>query len=650
MKKLDKNSLDLVKQNIKKLKEIFPDVFTEDKIDFEKLKENLGKFVEESEEKYQFTWFGKKEANKISLTPTKATLRPDKETGKNWDNTKNTYIEGDNLEVLKVIQKAYYKKIKMIYIDPPYNTGKDFIYKDNYKDNLKNYLTLTGQVDEERNPLSTNTETSGRKHSNWLNMIYPRLKLARNLLKDDGVVFISIDDNEVVNLRKIMDEIFGEENFVATIVRRQNLAGKQDAKKIATEQDYILVYVKNFENNFNINKKMASIQHYKYVDEYENIRGKFYLRRLDDEGLTYSEKLNYPIKFKKNEKVLFFNGKKVISKILDEDIIIYPNNDKNNKSFNWRWSKEKVEWGKKQDLIVLRKDKNNNWQVNFKSYAFVDNNLNKIERKNPYGTLLLNFPNNISHKGLKELFNNKKYFDYPKPISLIKELLKIGINSNDLILDFFSGSATTAHAVMELNAEDGGDRRFILVQLPEPTDEKSEAYKAGYKNICEIGKERIRRAGEKIKEDYKDKEWIDNLDIGFKVFKLDSTNIKEWDSNPDNLEQSLLDYGEFIKEGRSEEDLLYEVLLKYGIDLTATIEEKEINNKKVYIVGFGSLIIYFDEIDIEIAKEIIDLVKNYESDFTVLVLKDDSFATSRDKVNIVEFFKQMNLFEKIITL
>jgi adenine-specific DNA-methyltransferase len=241
-------------------------------------------------------------------------------------------------------------------------------------------------------------------------------------------------------------------------------------------------------------------------------------------------------------------------------------------------------------------------------------------------------------------------FDNPKPVKLLKILIDSICDENDLILDFFSGSATTAHAVMELNAEDGGNRQFILVQLPEPTDEKSEAYKAGYKNICEIGKERIRRAGEKIKEDYKDKELIDNLDIGFKVFKLDSTNFKEWDASPDNLEKSLLDYEEFIKEDRSEEDLLYEVLLKYGIDLTAPIEEKEINGKKVYIVGFGKLIIYFDEIDIEIAKEIVNLVKEKKSDFSILVLKDDSFASSRDKVNIAQFFKQMNLFEKIITL
>ena len=252
-----------------------------------------------------------------------------------------------------------------------------------------------------------------------------------------------------------------------------------------------------------------------------------------------------------------------------------------------------------------------------------------------------------SNKELREILG-RGMFDNPKPVKLLKILIDGICDENDLILDFFSGSATTAHAVMELNAEDGGNRQFILVKLPEPTDSKSEAYKAGYKNICEIGKERIRRAGEKIIENGELK--IENLDIGFKVFKLDSTNIKEWDSNPDNLEKSLLNYGEFIKKGRSEEDLLYEILLKYGIDLTAPIEEKEINGKKVYIVGFGSLIIYFDEIDIEIAKEIVNLVKTYESDFSVLVLKDDSFVSSQDKVNIVEFFKQMNLFEKIITL
>ena len=620
MKKLDKNSLDLVKENIEKLKKIFPDVFTEDKIDFEKLRENLGEFVDESDEKYQFAWFGKKKANKIALTPTKATLRPDKKTSKNWETTKNIYIEGDNLEVLKVLQKPYYKKIKMIYIDPPYNIGKDFIYKDSYQDNLKNYLAMTGQIDEEGNPLTTNREISGRKHSNWLNMMYPRLKLARNLLRDDGVIFISIDDNEVHNLRKIMDEIFGEENFVASFIWEKHKAPKNDNKYVTLNHEYILFYAKNKEK-FIINKLPRSKKNLASFKNPDNdSRGVW----IDGPLLapTYSENTVYEIISPKTGKKFFPPAGKC-----------------------WAFSKEKMDELIKDNRIWFGKDGNNVPRIKrFLSELSDGIGVTSVLLHDNFGGT------QKASNNLKKIFDNKKIFTYPKCINIIKHLIKISTSKSDLILDFFSGSATTAHAVMELNAEDGGNRQFILVQLPEPTDEKSEAYKAGYKNICEIGKERIKRAGEKIKEDYKDKEWIYNLDIGFKVFKLDSTNIKEWDSNPDNLEKSLLDYGDFIKSDRSEEDLLYEILLKYGIELTAPIEEKEINGKKVYIVGFGSLIIYFDEIDIEIAKEIVNLVKNYESDFSVLVLKDDSFASSKDKVNIVEFFKQMNLFEKIITL
>ena len=642
MKKLDKNSLDLVKENIEKLKEIFPDVFTENKIDFEKLRENLGEFVEESDEKYQFTWFGKRKANQLALTPTNATLRPAKSESKNWDTTKNIYIEGDNLEVLKVLQKAYYKKIKMIYIDPPYNTGKDFIYKDSYQDNLKNYLAMTGQIDEEGNPLTSNTEKSGRKHSNWLNMMYSRLKLARNLLKDDGVIFVSIDDNEVHNLRKIMDEIFGEENFIGLLSVENNPKGRKNSKFISISNDYCLVYAKNKEKSYFI----------------ENIPKDN--MKIDEFGRHYTHGKRVIVGASSNKKVDNFNSEKHYS----------------------------VYYNKKENQIILKQEKeinetdNNLISKGYKRYVsikdnvFVENTYTKEKFKELFDMKSLIFKDDSIYekdfnafKRIKSLLKNEndidvktetagnqlnellggKYFENPKNVNFLKLLISLFDEKEFIVLDFFSGSATTAHAVMELNAEDGGNRQFILVQLPEPTDEKSEAYKAGYKNICEIGKERIRRAGEKIKEDYKDKEWIDNLDIGFKVFKLDSTNIKEWDSNPDNLEKSLLDYGDFIKTGRSEEDLLYEILLKYGIDLTAPIEEKEINGKKVYIVGF-SLIIYFDEIDIEIAKEIVNLVKKFESDFSVLVLKDDSFASSKDKVNIVEFFKQMNLFEKIITL
>ena len=637
MKKLDKESFNLVKENIEKLKEIFPDIFTEDKIDFEKLKENLGEFVDESDEKYQFTWFGKKKANQLALTPTNATLRPDKNSSKNWDTTKNVYIEGDNLEVLKVLQKAYYKKVKVIYIDPPYNTGQNLIYKNDYTDNLKNYLRFTGQIDEEGNPLTSNPETSGRRHSEWLNMMYPRLKLARNLLRDDGFFITAIDHNELHNLLKICDEIFGEENRIGIVSVIHKPEGRNQEKFFGTSNEFMLVYAKNKEiakfNNVVINDEIRKT--FKYRDEKGLYKLNNYLRLGGgDQNLRLNKpEFWYPIYVSKDLKDITLEQK-------DDYYEVFPITNSGQER-TWKTKKETFLERLKVGEIIAKKDENGKIQI-----------YEKYRENQVIKTHWIDKKYNFINYGTKIVDNllGGKYFDFPKSLYLIIDILKLTTSKNDLILDFFSGSATTAHAVMELNAEDGGNRKFILVQLPEPTDEKSEAYKAGYKNICEIGKERIRRAGEKIKEDFKDKEWIDNLDIGFKVFKLDSTNIKEWDSNPDNLEKSLLDYEEFIKEGRSEEDLLYEVLLKYGIDLTTPIEEKEIKGKKVYIVGFGSLIIYFDEINIEIAKEIVDLVKNYESDFSVLVLRDDSFVSSKDKVNIVEFFKQINLFDKIITL
>jgi adenine-specific DNA-methyltransferase len=616
MEKLERESLDLVRENIKKLKEIFPDVFTEGKIDFEKLKENLGEFVEESEEKYQFTWFGKRKANQLALTPTRATLRPAKGESKNWETTKNLYIEGDNLEVLKVLQKAYYKKVKMIYIDPPYNTGKDFIYRDNYQDNLENYLKMTRQIDEEGNPLTTNTDKSGRKHSNWLNMMYPRLKLARNLLRDDGVIFVSIDDNEVHNLRKIMDEIFGEENFVASFMWKRKKEISNDSKNVSFQGEYILTYIKSERSSLNLEKLSQE-----YIEKaYFQPNEKFPLGRWRPVPITVSKGL----KGGGYEYEIVTPGGRTIKRI-------------------WAYPKKSYLRLLKENRIYFGKDDNGIPQRII--YDFESQ-----------GKPVTNYWDNVAtnKEGKKEILKlfGENFFDTPKPVNLIKKILKISTSTSqsDLILDFFSGSATTAHAVMELNAEDGGNRRFIMVQLPEPTDPKSEAYKAGYKNICEIGKERIRRAGEMIKEKYKEKEGIESLDIGFKVFKLDSTNFKEWDPNPENLRQNLLNYGSFIKDGRSEEDLLYEILLKYGIELTSPIEERKIGGKRVYIVDSGKLIIFFDEIDIEIAKEMVELVQSLPSDFKVLVIRDDSFKNSQEKVNIIEFFKQMKLFNKILTL
>jgi adenine-specific DNA-methyltransferase len=437
MKKLEKESLDLVKDNIKKLKEIFPDVFTEDKIDFEKLRENLGEFVEESDEKYQFTWFGKKKANQLALTPTKATLRPDKESSKNWDSTKNIYIEGDNLEVLKVLQKAYYKKIKMIYIDPPYNTGKDFIYKDSYQDNLKNYLAMTGQIDEEGNSLTTNIEKSGRKHSNWLNMMYPRLKLARNLLRDDGVIFVSIDDNEVANLRKIMDEIFGEENLllIQVINRPSEIASNYTISK----HEYILIYAKNIDFlNLNFLEKytisrgtVGNINQTMPIIEFP--AG---LRCIGIEDGIYKE-----TRKKKNS---LENIENLNTIVVENGLLKYS-------------IKLKARWRSSNDM---RNFFNNNCKLTkakisgyIEEIYFKDNTFNPQIKKLTYEKIpSLFLKNKMGSKDLKKL-HMEKFFEHPKSVNLFKEFLKLTFET-DLILDFFSGSATTAHAVMELNAED----------------------------------------------------------------------------------------------------------------------------------------------------------------------------------------------------
>lgn len=632
MTQLNGKSKDLLNENIEKLKEIFPEVFSEGKIDFSKLEEELGNFKEKSDERYNFTWSGKSEAKKIALTPSTGTLRPCKEESKDWDTTGNLYIEGDNLEVLKLLQKSYHKKVKMIYIDPPYNTGKDFVYRDNFRDNIKNYLEITGQVDSDGNKLSTNSETSGRYHSDWLNMMYPRLKLARNLLKDDGVIFISIDDNEVANLRKLCDEIFGEDNFVGELIWRKK-TGASDAKGFSVITEYVLVYVKNInfiETIFTQNKNSFDPQRYKLSDEYETRRGSHYVDNLDRGGIQYSDSMNYGIE-------------------CPDGTITYPNGRKEffNDGWIWTWGKDKLKWGIENGFIVFKKSKSKNsgWGVYYKNYMYVNNKDELIERSAPHKNLILDFINTEGTAEINKLFESK-VFQYTKPSNFIKELISfVNINNNDVILDFFSGSATTAHAVMKLNSEDSVNRKFICVQLPETTDENSEAYKAGYKNICEIGKERIRRAGEQI---------IGNgtlvpskLDIGFKVLKLDSSNIKSWDSDFENLEANLLESVENIKSDRNEEDLLYEILLKYGLDLTLPID-KPFENKNIYNIGFGALIICLDSnISIDITDEIIAIKKEHDSEITRVVFKDSGFKNATEKTNIIKTLNQNGIDEVV---
>jgi len=628
---------DIGEENIKKLMTMFPEVVTEGKVDFEKLKQLLGEYVDDSNERYNFTWNGKGRALRLSQTPSLGTLRPCKEESKNWDTTQNLYIEGDNLEVLKLLQKSYYGKIKMIYIDPPYNTGKDFVYRDDFHDSLENYKRITGQVDGNGKAISTNTETSGRYHTDWLNMMYPRLRLARNLLKDDGVIFISIDDNEVHNLRKICDEIFGEDNFIGQITVVSNPRGR-DYGGIARMHDYLLAYSKSSATLINLINDENN--EFKMFDEY----GGFELRELRNRNVKFNKgnrpNLYYP--FYVNPLSPDKNGLHQIS--LEKKagwIELYPR-ESQGVNVVWRWGKQKAQ---------------ENLNINIMAKPMRDGSFMIVEKYRESKVMSRSVwwdKDTNTEKGtllVKELLDGK-IFDYPKPVEMLMRICEMGTDpdNNDLVMDFFSGSATTAHAVMQLNAEDGGNRKFIMVQLPEPTDEKSEAYKAGYKNICETGKERIRRAGEKIKEEYKDKENIENLDIGFKVFKLDTSNIRKWQPDYDNLEQSLLDYIDNFVEGRTELDVVYEIMLKYGLDLTYPVDEFTIAQKKVYSIGFGMLMICLDdEITTEVAKGILAKIKELSPESSRVVFKDNGFKSDSNKTNIKEILKSGGI-EEFITI
>ncbi|WP_339006618.1 site-specific DNA-methyltransferase [Fusobacterium animalis] len=609
MEKLNGTSMDLVQENVKKLKEIFPEIFIEGKIDFDLLMQIFslggGQNTEGSKERYSLTWNGKSRARQIAQEVSTGTLRPAKEESKNWDNTENIYIEGDNLEVLKLLQKSYHGKIKMIYIDPPYNTGKDFVYKDNFTDNIENYKEITGQVNKEGIKLTTNTETNGRYHSDWLNMMYPRLKLARNLLTDDGVIFISIDDNEQENLKKICDEIFGEENFVAQIAWRKS-DNQANIGNIARVKEYILSYSKN-DKLFYLNK-MELTEKAKKEYRYKDDRG-FFRRSilLDKTRGRYKYDLKTPT-----------------GKIL---------------SGPWMKSKEDIEKMSNEEMIY--------WTTGGEEQPYGKIYLDESDGQIPNDFIGIEYGSNQEASLELEKLMQSRYFDFPKSVTLLKHLVKIGSNLDNYILDFFSGSATTAHSVMQLNAEDGGNRKYIMVQLPELCDENSEAYKAGYKNICEIGKERIRRAGEKIKSDESlPLENREKLDIGFKVFKLDSSNIKEWDTNTEDLQQTLLDSMENVKIDRSSLDILYEILLKYGLDLNIPIEE----NKDFYSIGGGSLLVSLNkEIDAEVIKSMCEEYKNLleiDKDFkTTVILRDNSFKNDVDKTNAIKKLEQVGINE-----
>ena len=623
-------SKDITDENIKKILELFPNVATEAKdengklrtaIDFDKLKQELLKDVVDGEECYDFTWVGKKEAMVEANRPIRKTLRPCRDKSLNWEDTENIYIEGDNLEALKLLQESYLGKVKMIYIDPPYNTGKDFVYRDNFhKNNEDNDKDINYKNDEaeinfsKSNELFLNTESNGRFHSDWCSMIYSRLKLARNLLSDDGVIFISIDDNEVRNLKNICDEILGEDNFVSNIVWQSTIGSNTGENTIITVTENILVYSKS--NNKIINKeKFVNNGKMRLSDEYFERRGYYALDKLDSirQSSHYTESMNYPID-------------------CPDGSIQYPGGESYRQdNWNYLWSKTKVEWGLKNGFIEFKKN-GSKWNIYNKRYELVDNCDMPCNRGLIFRNILLSSFCTTS-SGAKEIEDllGKKLFDYPKSTKLLNKLEYLGSQKDSIILDFFSGSATTAHACMQLNAEDGGNRKFIMVQLPEKTDEKSEAFKAGYKNICEIGEERIRRAGKKILEENTDKK----IDVGFRVFKVDDTNMKDVYYSPSETDQKQLGlYESNIKDDRTDEDLLYGCLLDWGVELSLPHGVEIIDGKKVHIVDNDALIACFEE---NIPESVIRKIAGMKP--MRVVFRDSSFNDDDNKINVEEIFK-----------
>lgn len=616
MKELKGTSKNITEENISAMKQLFPEAFAEGKIDFDVLRQLLGDFVDDENERYSFKWNGKGRALRLSQAPSTGTLRPCKEESKDWDTTKNLYIEGDNFEVLKLLQKSYYGKVKMIYIDPPYNTGNDFVYKDDFRDNIENYKRMTGQIDGEGHYINTNQENNGRFHTDWLNMMYPRLRLARNLLADDGVIFISIDDNENSNLRKICDEIFGESNFVA-IINWKGRSGRQDSRYYAAVHEYIFCYAKNKEN-FIAGEEIKTGDIYPKFDDKKK---RFYKTQLLRKWGSNSKRENRPNLF---YPIIAPDGSELFPMIIEKDKqnpLIYKKIEG-----CWRHSKDTMKQNIKDGRVEFVKHKDGYWIAYEKIFAPSEG-----EEKTKKYTTWIDESNNGANI-LKEIFVST-IFDYPKTPMLINHFFKMAnVQENDVVLDFFSGSATTAHAVMQLNAEDGGNRRFIMVQIPEPTAAESEAAKAGYTNICEIGKERIRRAGEKIKAETGEKAAA--LDVGFKVFKLDTSNLKKWNPDPENLQLSLQEATENFVPGRTELDVVYEILLKMGLELSAGIEERTAAGQIVYVIGGGVLIICLgSSITLSVVEEIVRLHVTYNSACWKVVFRDTGFASDMDKTN-----------------
>lgn len=613
MDKLKMHSVDKVQQHIEQIRALFPNCVTEAKndkgettlaVDFDMLRQELSDVVVDGpKERYQFTWPDKRKSVLAANAPIAKTLRPCRDESVNFDTTENLYIEGDNLDVLKLLQETYLGKVKMIYIDPPYNTGNDFVYEDDFSESAEEYMSRSGDYDEEGNRLVKNLDSNGRFHTDWLNMIYPRLKLAKDLLTDDGVIFISIDENEVENLKKVVCEIFGRQNFVGAVIWERAFSPKNDAKYFSDSHDYLLVFAKSI-LSFSIGKLPRTEEansRYRNLDN--DPRGPW--TSGDCSVKTYSASSDYPITTPSGRVVNPPHGS------------------------CWRFSKETFSKLVADNRIWFGEDGDNVPRVK-RFLSEVDSGMTPttLWKCDDVGH------NQEGRQELKRLFDDKGYFDGPKPVRLLSRVLQIAnISSDSVILDFFSGSATTAHAVMQLNAEDGGHRKFIMVQLPEETDEKSEAYKAGYKNICEIGKERIRRAGAKIKEE--NPLTTQNLDFGFRVLKVDFTNMKEVYYNPSAYHQDdLLDLVDNIKPDRTAEDLLFQIMLDLGILLSSKIEQTTIAGKTVYSVADGYLLACFDS---GVTDEVVTEVAKRQPYY--FVMRDSSLANDATAANFDQIFQ-----------
>lgn len=612
MEKMKMQTGDIANENFRKLAELFPNAVTETidengevvrAIDKDILMQEIStRVVEGNEERYQFTWPDKRQAMRLASTPIAAALRPCREESVDFDTTENLYIEGDNLDVLKLLRETYLGKVKMIYIDPPYNTGNDFVYEDDFSEDAGEFLMRDNQYDDQGNRLVQNTDSNGRFHTDWLNMIYPRLKIAKDLLSEDGVIFISIDDNEVANLRNVCDEVFGEGNFIANVVWQKIHSIKNDARYFSENHEYAVIYARSIDNVKVGLLPRTSEMNERYKNPDNDPRGPWQSGDLVASGERS-------------------NGHFIIKSPLSGKEFDVPQGK------HWVYSQANLQKMVEDNQIWFGSDGN--------SFPRKKRFLCDVQDGRTPSTLWLAEEvghNQSATREVKALFDDEKYFDFPKPVAYIKQFTQLLSDKDCIILDFFSGSATTAHATIQLNAEDGGNRKFIMVQLPEACESGSEAAKAGYKNICEIGKERIRRAGKKIKEE--NGENAANLDIGFRVLKLDSSNMEDVYYTPDKTSQDdLLSLISNIKPDRTPEDLLFQVMLELGVTLSSTIEECEISGKKVFKVAGNFLIACFDE---KVTDEVVKAIAKEQP--TYAVLRDSSFASDSVAANFEQIF------------